>query len=1536
MTYLRDLASQTARDGDWKKRKDPWANVFSLLEQPTQAPYQGLYGDIESFAPAQQPFGRDFGWHSEVTGRDTPTYQPENPFKDALDAAVLATTRIFHSSREGIDVFRLRDPFAIQQFAEATLEQGDRFWRPSETLIKQAGGRTRDFPTSFQSPEEFINQFREQLEFQYNANKSRLPEGQTFEQWVESSGQYLHRTTSGNLPEQRLESQVAIQSELIPRLLGNIERSQDEFKEYVKAHPEFITKPEYERGVTKDPSLLLDPGYWMYEFASTAPYAIAAIGTTLAVTAATGGNLPVGMAAGAAVVTPALTGDMYQTLINEGATPQQATDLASVLGPVSGAIEVIGDFPLLKTLAGPVVSTVKRAFMRTIALQVSKNLITKGVRRFTVIEISETLEEITQEFITNAARKAVNENVSLLENLGEVAARTPIAVAPLAGLGVGGGAIRDTGLAQEIGAGERGAIGPERLPEAQQAIEPTEALAGQPPVTPPLAPPLDITGVPEPKRWSGLIHPLQDVEQLVQKMTNPDFARKVANLPVIKQIMSELNPAAVAHTIPEKFALAQASLYAEIDNKVTTIMSHVARRGNMTHVFGSTDSRGIITKGKLKGVSAYDIVEFPNKYPLTLGQKKYLALSQEIEQAAYQYLVDAGIEVNEAKLLVDQVYASRSVVGRTGPNGEIVELGHIGVGRRIGAKLGTEKSRVFQTVEEAQEAGFRYLSYDAALQAKVQGVLRRVANKQLADWLLTKVEWRSTAADPETVLAAEQASNRYAKARHLDSALNRVVRGERITPQTINSIASVYPEQAAELSALIPLLQANKPVARRVKALTQTARGLVSTEKVNRLQAINARAKSRERNLRATTFEGRIPQPAFMGAVFTGEDAKQMTNQINELLATKNPQVLQKVLAELSKPGMIARFMVLAGDFSPMMIQLLVDLSAHPKQYARAGPAIVQGLADPLFIQNYMASEKAQRVFARLPELITPAGNATEFTEAMGSGGPLAAGPVIRPGAEETLGAALVKTPFRAGRKVARAALVPFQNAFEAVMTVAQVEIADSLLHTAVDQQSASDLAQYVNTLNGMTVSARLGVSQEMRLMETTALLAPRYNRAIAAFIFSAMQGAIGKGGLRGRLSVIAMTKFLAGTAALAVGITLAKGEPPENIVKHLNPTDRDFMNWTFGESRLGIGSKYRSVFSTVGQAWGDPESLLQIGMENPVFRFVRGNLGPVPATALDVLTGNNYMGEPTRDNIWSFGENVILENILPIWVQSTLLEGGDPKNRVIRGFAEFVGARAYPDTVWSEVRSLREKYAQEQFNKPYEELRDAERDDLLREHPDLANLEQEGEMEMAARGGEFAQWRLTATAYATAERNDNLEKYAIALETGQVSKYEYDKNRSRIRAYYSSAQGVIWSAGEILDPKGEKEYLKWLGENQHPDDKAMDAYYTRYSELIDTSELPIDWDEINTKLAQFLKQYSEATREYILEHLDDWIQDLPPAAKRVEQTRLTGIADETWWDGYRDEGVKQPTLPSAPSFRPSGGGGTSDQWQQVFELLNK
>ena len=232
---------------------------------------------------------------------------------------------------------------------------------------------------------------------------------------------------------------------------------------------------------------------------------------------------------------------------------------------------------------------------------------------------------------------------------------------------------------------------------------------------------------------------------------------------------------------------------------------------------------------------------------------------------------------------------------------------------------------------------------------------------------------------------------------------------------------------------------------------------------------------------------------------------------------------------------------------------------------------------------------------------------------------------------------------------------------------------------------------------------------------------------------------------------------------------------------------------------------------------------LMEFTMENPAIRFVRGNLSPVASTSVDLLTGKNFIGDPTRDGIMSFTKEIIAGNLIPIWTQSVLFEGGTPQDLSIRGVVEFVGGRAYPETTWDKVKPLREKYAQEDFNRDYASLNRSQIDQLRRDHQDLNDLEEGAKREWAEKGTDFEKWYFDANEKVTKERNDSFENAAQAFEGGNISKQEYDNQRKFIRPYFSGGKAVLWDAKDTLDPKASARIERWIAENQAPESSARD-----------------------------------------------------------------------------------------------------------------
>lgn len=209
--------------------------------------------------------------------------------------------------------------------------------------------------------------------------------------------------------------------------------NQNEFEDWVAKHPE-LAPPEWARQdiVTR---LSTDPlRTILYEFASTAPFMIAVMGTTVTVALATGNPL-LGITAGAAMATPPQAQEAYEALLAAGANEAQAGQLSLPIGLVMSAIETVGDLAYLRQVFPSVFRLFSKAITREVAKRTVTSLARKGLKTFGTIEITETLEEIFQGAVLNAGVRIFDENQEIFAGWEETALRTLAATAPLAVFG---------------------------------------------------------------------------------------------------------------------------------------------------------------------------------------------------------------------------------------------------------------------------------------------------------------------------------------------------------------------------------------------------------------------------------------------------------------------------------------------------------------------------------------------------------------------------------------------------------------------------------------------------------------------------------------------------------------------------------------------------------------------------------------------------------------------------------------------------------------------------------------------------------------------------------------------------------------------------------------------------------------------------------------------------------------------------------------------------------------------------------------------
>ena len=804
---------------------------------------------------------------------------------------------------------------------------------------------------------------------------------------------------------------------------------------------------------------------------------------------------------------------------------------------------------------------------------------------------------------------------------------------------------------------ETAVVPPER-PEAP-------LVAGGTPLEPPTVPPV-ATAAPVPpvgpiRPGDSLVGDFSgDFSQVVDVATQPDVWRRISNLPGVRTVLGSFNPSAVANKPVEQALAGRAVLREEGRQLSQAATARLNGIGTQDQVFGAITPQGLLKGGPLEALTVNTIRSNPSKYAAktTPVMKEWIQAADDIERAKLVFLKANDIPVVELSFEEGGQYAGRRVWGKMTQGGEMLDSAFVGSGPgRPGARLASEKERVFKTAEDAIKEGYRYIPDDEALFLNVQGAYNRVADKRMTDWLLTKVDWRTTGAPEELKMAAAAANLKKRRAQLLIGALNRAVRGERITPQTINSIRGAFPEQADALDQLVPLLQGPNPqTAPAVQVLGQEAKGLLADAQADLGRAIEARARGGEKALATSFEESTVPAPAFSGKILTGPDARETARILNESLDPKFSQALHAV----NQFNSVRRYFTLAGDLSTMGIQLLYLAGGNPKVYGKAVGGMARAIFDTRFQARYLAEPENMSIIQKYPTLLLSRGGATDFTEAMGRGGLLRRGPL----------------------KIAGKVLEPFQRAFEGSLDIAGIEMAKAYDYLGTTPKRIDELGQFINEFRGVTSSARLGVSLGHRQAETFSVLAPRYNRAIAALMFDTIHA-----GLRGDMARKSLGRGVGALIAMALAISAARGEDFEGMVDHITPGNSKFFTWEVAGQKIGPGTKIRSVVNLFAQSVKNPERLTEIGaftwMRNPALRFLRGLTAPAIGDSLDLITGRDFIGDPTRDGFLNFSETVA-KKFMPIWTQTVVLDGGDLAQRAIRGGSEGLGGRAYPvNVIW-------------------------------------------------------------------------------------------------------------------------------------------------------------------------------------------------------------------------------------------------------------
>jgi len=678
--------------------------------------------------------------------------------------------------------------------------------------------------------------------------------------------------------------------------------------------------------------------------------------------------------------------------------------------------------------------------------------------------------------------------------------------------------------------------------------------------------------------------------------------------------------------------------------------------------------------------------------------------------------------------------------------------------------------------------------------------------------------------------------------------------------------------------------------------------GLIADIKRKTAQTLKMTKKARESFMRPTADEDIVPVPAFAGKAFPKATAESIRKSMKQA-------EFSKTLADLNRPASVSRFFMLGADLSPIFIHLLYLPGINPRIWAKGIDGFLRNMFNPKFLDTYLDLPENKAMLEKYPGLNLIGGGQSEFTEAIARGGALSPGMPLRRVGEAPLKTGALMAPRVLG-KVLSPTVRPFARGFEGIMDVAAVEMAKSFDHLGTTAARREDLAQFINKFRGVTSSARLGVGTKTRQLESLATLAPNYNRAIAALLFDLFHG-----GLSGSLARRSLIQSTGAIALAGLGFSFARGESWEEALEHLDPRSRKFMTWKIANQNIGPGSKMRSVLKLIADSaenperlkwhpWGDYEY-----MRNPIIRFGRGLSGPSISLGWDLLTGKDFIGDPTRDGVLQMTETVA-KRFMYLWAHTILFEGGTPVDRLTRGTTEFLGGRAYP-TSPSERREERGEEIREEIagkldvSGTYEDIKNirgygsgeawadmdltqipetSQQQDpktrlLMGRDPEYAELSQRGREDAKRRGGAWGDYYQEVDLLWDNDDKENLgvlqelELLRIASEKKnyeQPGKHYKLKRSDILTLYYHDKERALKRAkkrgafSDDKDPEGPFAAAQDVYNRLLFADDSSEEYKTWVKGLLGSEYIPIEdelgfnWDERERRIEYLVRSYSQ------------------------------------------------------------------------------
>ncbi len=305
-------------------------------------------------------------------------------------------------------------------------------------------------------------------------------------------------------------------------------------------------------------------------------------------------------------------------------------------------------------------------------------------------------------------------------------------------------------------------------------------------------------------------------EAIEKTITKDDWQRRVAQMfgrqPILKSITEKIGGRAATVTVGVEDTTARALLVGSRVQETLLCKGQSALatlrelHSNPLRLFGIDEATGL-TKIKARagqgGVSKHisDIAEHPTRYQLSVQQKAYIEQVHRIEDWVLDGLKEAGIDVKLLKFDDFSHWVHREVIGKN-VDDALIKIRSRG-GGRIGAKATWEKTRFYETAAEGVKAGVLYEpSLERVTELYIQSAAKRISDQRIAGMVAQLGEKpleRAARIAPRTLAEAKQTALTLAGARRLVKVINRAIRGEKLTEQTLRAQERRFPELGRRL-----------------------------------------------------------------------------------------------------------------------------------------------------------------------------------------------------------------------------------------------------------------------------------------------------------------------------------------------------------------------------------------------------------------------------------------------------------------------------------------------------------------------------------------------------------------------------------------------------------------------------------------------------------------------------------------------------------------------------------------------------------------